>query len=70
MYVNTLDIRLTTTEGVDSDVFCLGHWGVSSLSTLYSPHQADPIRDVQSLIHPPFYAKMQRKKICLDKCVR
>ena len=37
--------------------FCLGHWGILGLSTSYSPHQADPIRDDQSLIHPPVYAK-------------
>ena len=46
-----------TPEGIVSNVLCLYHWEVSGLSTSYSPHQADPIRDDQSLMHPPVYAK-------------
>ena len=51
-------------EGVSSDVFFLGHEGVSGLSTSYSPHQADPYRDDQSPIHSPVYSKGEKKKDC------
>ena len=33
--------------------------GVSALPTSYSPHQADPIRDDQTLILPPVYARVE-----------
>ena len=49
-------------ESVISDVFCWDHRGISGILTSYSPHQADPIRNDQSLICPSVYTKVERKK--------
>ena len=55
-------IILKTPEGVARDMFCLSHREGSGLSTTYSPRQVDPIRDDQSLIDPPVYARKKKRK--------